>query len=139
MTRTTLAMIMGATAVIGCAGETPVGGDTQGASTQADAPSTGAATSTVATTAPGGDGTGVATGVDTAADTAPDPDGSSDGGSTGAVSRGEVRFVALGDAGEGNENQAAVGQMIATVCEERGCDFALYLGDNFYDTGVDSA
>lgn len=54
------------------------------------------------------------------------------------VGKGEVRFVALGDAGEGNETQALVGQTIATVCEERGCDFALYLGDNFYDVGVDS-
>ena len=61
------------------------------------------------------------------------------GSETGtSVGQGEVRFVALGDAGEGNEAQFAVAAAIGTVCEERGCDFALYLGDNFYDTGVDS-
>lgn len=54
------------------------------------------------------------------------------------VGQGEVRFVALGDAGEGNEAQFAVAEAIRGVCEERGCDFALYLGDNFYDTGVSS-
>ncbi len=48
-----------------------------------------------------------------------------------------VRFVALGDAGEGNAEQYAVGQAMADVCAQVGCDFALYLGDNFYDTGVD--
>lgn len=64
---------------------------------------------------------------------------SSTGGPPVDVGKGEVRFVALGDAGEGNEAQIAVGMTIASVCEERGCDFALYLGDNFYDTGVDSA
>ncbi len=48
-----------------------------------------------------------------------------------------VRFVALGDAGEGNAEQYAVGLAVAEVCAQVGCDFALYLGDNFYDTGVD--
>lgn len=55
------------------------------------------------------------------------------------VGRGETRFVALGDAGEGNEAQFAVGRAIAKVCEERGCDFALYLGDNLYEVGVTDA
>ena len=54
-----------------------------------------------------------------------------------------VRFVALGDAGEGNENQFAVADAIKTICDEKsddlpGCSFAVYLGDNFYDAGVDS-
>jgi tartrate-resistant acid phosphatase type 5 len=43
-----------------------------------------------------------------------------------------VRFVALGDAGMGNRTQYEVGGAMARVCAERGCDFALYLGDNFY-------
>lgn len=52
-----------------------------------------------------------------------------------------VRFVALGDGGEGNADQYAVARAIATVCaakadEAPGCDFALYLGDNFYQVGV---
>ena len=54
-----------------------------------------------------------------------------------------VRFVALGDAGEGNEAQFAVADAIKSICEEKtddleGCSFALYLGDNFYEAGVDS-
>jgi hypothetical protein len=55
-----------------------------------------------------------------------------------SVGQGEVRFIAMGDAGEGNEAQFAVAAAVGTVCAERGCDFALYLGDNFYDTGVSS-
>ncbi len=47
-----------------------------------------------------------------------------------------VRFVAIGDAGEGNLAQYEVGDAVAEVCAARGCDFALYLGDNFYDSGV---
>ena len=50
----------------------------------------------------------------------------------------EVRFVALGDGGEGNDHQFNVAAVMEEVCEERGCMFALYLGDNFYDLGVDS-
>jgi len=48
-----------------------------------------------------------------------------------------VRFVALGDAGEGNPDQFQNADAIETVCAANGCDFALYLGDNFYDSGVD--
>lgn len=49
-----------------------------------------------------------------------------------------VRFVALGDAGRGNEAQYEVGAAMAQVCAQLGCDFALYLGDNIYSTGVSS-
>jgi hypothetical protein len=48
-----------------------------------------------------------------------------------------VRFVALGDTGEGNADQLAVARVIGTVCAAQGCDLALLLGDNFYDIGVD--
>lgn len=48
-----------------------------------------------------------------------------------------VRFVALGDAGEGNTAQFEVSRVIEQVCADRGCDFALYLGDNIYSNGVD--
>ena len=50
-----------------------------------------------------------------------------------------LRFVALGDAGSGNDDQYAVAAMMEQVCAERGCEFALYLGDNFYEVGVESA
>ena len=51
---------------------------------------------------------------------------------------GTSRFVVLGDAGQGNEAQYDVARSIEQVCAEKGCDFALYLGDNFYNTGVES-
>ncbi len=54
-----------------------------------------------------------------------------------------VRFVALGDGGEGNETQFRVAETMAALCASKtddhpGCAFALYLGDNIYDTGVTS-
>ena len=54
-----------------------------------------------------------------------------------------VRFVALGDGGEGNDDQYAVAAAMKAVCDAKddelgdGCSFALYMGDNFYDDGVD--
>ncbi len=54
------------------------------------------------------------------------------------LTEGTVRFVAIGDAGEGNDAQYAVADLVEHVCGLQGCDFALYLGDNFYDVGVDS-
>lgn len=53
------------------------------------------------------------------------------------VSTGSVRFVVLGDAGVGDEMQYTVADAIETICAEKGCDFALYLGDNFYEVGVE--
>jgi tartrate-resistant acid phosphatase type 5 len=71
-------------------------------------------------------------------------DGGVDPGPDGGMSLcapatpGVVRFVALGDGGEGNEAQYQVGQAMADLCCTLGCDLALYLGDNFYDDGVSS-
>lgn len=53
------------------------------------------------------------------------------------LEEGSVQWIAVGDAGTGDEHQYAVAQAIEAVCEQRGCDFALYLGDNFYETGVE--
>lgn len=58
---------------------------------------------------------------------------------TGVVDTGPthvVRFIAMGDTGEGNTAQYDVSAAIETVCMVQGCDFALLLGDNFYDDGV---
>ena len=63
-------------------------------------------------------------------------DSSTDDSST-AESR--VRFVVLGDVGEGNAAQAEVATAMKNICADLGCDFAVLLGDNFYDTGVTSA
>lgn len=49
-----------------------------------------------------------------------------------------VRFVAIGDAGKGTPTQYDVADGMERVCNLRGCDFALYLGDVFYDTGVNA-
>ncbi len=49
-----------------------------------------------------------------------------------------VRFIAIGDAGFANDGQRAVARKIEEVCAARGCDFALYLGDNFYNNGVET-
>ena len=70
---------------------------------------------------------------------APPPD--SDGTITDTVvtrpAADTVRLVALGDAGTGTALQYDVADGMELVCAARGCDFAIYLGDNFYDTGVD--
>jgi hypothetical protein len=42
----------------------------------------------------------------------------------------------LGDAGSGDAAQQAVAQNAATTCANLGCDAVLYLGDNFYPSGV---
>ncbi len=49
-----------------------------------------------------------------------------------------VRFAALGDQGKGNDAQRKVGAALGTVCAQKGCDFVVLLGDNFYESGVDS-
>jgi tartrate-resistant acid phosphatase type 5 len=50
----------------------------------------------------------------------------------------KVRFIAIGDPGTGSANQFAVGAAMAQVCELRGCDFVVELGDNIYLSGVSS-
>lgn len=62
------------------------------------------------------------------------------GGEGGGAPGPFLRFVALGDVGEGNERQFKVGQAIKTVCDAKGgCDFALLTGDNLYPDGANSA
>ncbi|MBO84977.1 MAG: hypothetical protein CL927_06435 [Deltaproteobacteria bacterium] len=61
-----------------------------------------------------------------------------------AVPDAPTRFVVLGDGGKGNATQKAVADAVRSVCEARtdedgpGCGFALYLGDNIYDDGVET-
>jgi len=121
-------------------GTNPASGSEGTSSTGAgDASATSPTSTTVATTAStSASESGSPTGDPTTGATSPEDTGSADTTTGANVGRGEVRFVAMGDAGEGNEGQFAVAAAIGTVCEERGCDFALYLGDNFYDVGVDS-
>jgi len=44
----------------------------------------------------------------------------------------------MGDVGEGNTAQREVGIVIRDLCAAEGCDFAVLLGDNIYDSGVTS-
>lgn len=46
------------------------------------------------------------------------------------------RFLAIGDQGTGEETQFRVAETMAAVCEERGCDFVVALGDNIYEAGA---
>jgi len=52
--------------------------------------------------------------------------------------RKEVKFVALGDMGEGGIEQTHVAQAMGSVCYREGCDFVLGLGDNIYPHSVQS-
>jgi hypothetical protein len=56
-----------------------------------------------------------------------------DAGSQGST---PVRFVAVGDTGEGNEAQRQVGVAIRDKCAADGCELVLMLGDNIYTEGV---
>lgn len=90
---------------------------TTGSPTTTTGPAT---TGPATTTEPGTSGVGSTGGGDTT--TGGDP--------------GVVRFVVLGDTGEGNEDQYSVAQAIVEICAQRGCDFGVLTGDNFYDSGV---
>ncbi len=50
-----------------------------------------------------------------------------------------VRFMALGDVGSGGPAQREVAAQMARTYREWGADFVLFLGDNFYPAGVDTA
>lgn len=89
---------------------------------------------------PGGDD-----GADNGDDGKPAPDGSGDtaedpGDDTGDGTDASipVRFVALGDGGRGSAEQYAVAAAMESVCAQKGCDFAIYAGDNIYSDGVSS-
>lgn len=49
-----------------------------------------------------------------------------------------VKFIVMGDTGKGNADQRRVAIAIRDLCQQRGCDFVLMLGDNIYDAGVTS-
>ncbi len=138
------ALLLGSLAVTSC-GETdppPVqegSGDAASTVTTEQPTTAGSAETTPPTeTSPSSSASGSSSMTATTDDSA-DSSGSSD--TTGEPTEGEpgvVRFAAFGDTGEGNEAQQMVANAAEVVCAERGCDFALLLGDNFYDVGVTS-
>lgn len=90
-----------------------------------------------------GDGTTTGSGDDGMTGDTQDDSGSASGDGTGsgdppAPAPTITRFVALGDAGTGDDKQRRVANALQQVCAARGCDFAVYLGDNFYSDGVTS-
>ena len=50
-----------------------------------------------------------------------------------------LTFLAFGDAGTGNSQQQKVADSMQRVCSTQGCNFAIMLGDNFYENGVKDA
>lgn len=60
-------------------------------------------------------------------------------GAVGTRDPDVVRFVAVGDAGRDTPHLHAVAAAVGRVCADRGCDLGLLLGDNLYDTGLESA
>jgi tartrate-resistant acid phosphatase type 5 len=121
-------VVLGLAAMIaGC------GSEAQSTTTTADG---GAATT--GTAGAGGEGAGMATGTGGAgAGTMGNGGGGAGTGTGGAAPEPTLRFVALGDGGEGNTTQYKVAEVAKNVCEAKGgCEFALYLGDNIYNSGV---
>ena len=49
---------------------------------------------------------------------------------------GEIKILWLGDTGSGSEEQKQVALASARTCEQKGCDLAFLLGDNFIQNGV---
>lgn len=49
-----------------------------------------------------------------------------------------LRFLAIGDMGTGDENQARVADGMEAVCLDLGCDLVIGMGDNIYEVGVTS-
>ncbi len=125
---------LGAVPFVACSddGSTGAGGTSgtpaSGGNTTTGGPSAtngGSPTGTGATT--GGPATSGTTSMSTSASTG-----------TGGGGTGLVRFVALGDAGKGNQGQLDVANAVAAKCAVDGCDFVQLTGDNIYDSGVDS-
>jgi tartrate-resistant acid phosphatase type 5 len=51
----------------------------------------------------------------------------------------DLNIIAVGDTGKGNDGQYQVGAAMTQDCLAKPCDLALLLGDNIYDTGLESA
>ena len=51
--------------------------------------------------------------------------------------REKLVILVLGDGGTGDAGQYRVGQAMYEVCRQRRCDFALMLGDNIYENGIE--
>jgi tartrate-resistant acid phosphatase type 5 len=122
-----LAFILGAS--LGCGGT--------GQTTETSGGSTGTGVTTGSTGASGSSGAGGNTSSSGSGSGSGSGGTSTSSGTGGGQNATVLRFVALGDGGEGNSTQYKVADTMQNICTQKGgCDFALYLGDNFYDSGV---
>jgi len=91
----------------------------------------------------------IALALSACANSGKDGGGGDDTGGSGSGSNNEIpadaptvakatKFIVIGDTGKGNADQRKVGMAIRDLCAAQGCDFVLMLGDNIYDSGVDS-
>jgi tartrate-resistant acid phosphatase type 5 len=55
---------------------------------------------------------------------------------TNFPTKAPVRFIIMGDAGTGEDEQYDVANAIEKICAERNCQFAINAGDNIYEYGV---
>jgi len=55
-----------------------------------------------------------------------------------ACSEKTLSLIAFGDTGTGGEGQLKVAAAAKTACDQKACELALLLGDNFYPAGVES-
>lgn len=51
--------------------------------------------------------------------------------------REKLVILVFGDSGTGSGGQYRVGSAMVDICRQRGCDFALMLGDNIYENGIE--
>ncbi|MFV2056829.1 MAG: metallophosphoesterase, partial [Thiohalomonadales bacterium] len=49
-----------------------------------------------------------------------------------------LKFIVMGDVGTSTPAQYKVANAVKSLCDNKGCDFVMLLGDNIYQTGVDS-
>jgi len=144
---------MGAPLMVAACGDDAIRRADTVPSTTADAATGDTAIADDATSAPTDTGatTGLtATDATTPPDTSPpedvaiakdaEPDGTSADTTTEETTAPppEVRFVVMGDTGEGNPRQKKVADAIVATCARLGCDHVMLLGDNIYDAGVQS-
>jgi tartrate-resistant acid phosphatase type 5 len=88
-------------------------------------------------TSSGGSSGSTTTGTPTTSSGGAGTDGGTSSGAPGPTPK-SVSFIAVGDTGTGSTDQAKVGNTMAAICKQRGCDFIQLLGDNLYDSGASS-
>lgn len=52
--------------------------------------------------------------------------------------QGSTKILAFGDFGTGDEHQKHTADAMTSYCKEKGCDFAITVGDNIYPRGVEN-